>query len=78
MQELLKPMVHAAGIDEDSDSGSAGALADFATEALGQGLSSRGGLGIAKSVIRNLSHNETGSRSASNPGGVELRASTSG
>jgi Rod binding domain-containing protein len=60
MKELLKPMAGGAGMDGDeSESGSGGALADFATEALGQSLSKSGGLGIAASILRSLSPHET-------------------
>lgn len=59
MKELLRPMVQSEGIGEDADSGSEGALSDFGAEALGQGLSSRGGLGIADELIRSLSRNGT-------------------
>ena len=77
MKELLSPMTHTIGMEDDSESGSAGALADFASGALGQALSMRGGLGIADSIIRSLSRNETSSPLASNLGGVELNASFS-
>ncbi|MDR3796509.1 MAG: hypothetical protein P4K93_00055 [Terracidiphilus sp.] len=61
MQQLLKPMTHGdalTGTDADADSGagSGGALSEFASEALGQSLSERGGLGIAKQIIQELSH----------------------
>jgi Rod binding domain-containing protein len=61
MKELLKPMTGKdglAGEDEDtaSDAGSNGALGDFASQALGQALSQQGGFGIAKSILRDLSH----------------------
>jgi Rod binding domain-containing protein len=61
MQQLLKPMTHGdalTGTDADADSGagSGGALGEFASEALGQSLSERGGLGIAKQIIQELSH----------------------
>lgn len=60
MKELLKPMTGGIGMDGDeSESGSSGALADFATEALGQSLSKSGGLGIAASILRSLSQYET-------------------
>lgn len=62
MKELLKPMT--AGADEEgneSDAGSGGVLADFASEALGQSLSKQGGLGIATSLLRSLSQNEAAS-----------------
>jgi len=58
MQLLLKPMTDSDGLTGDEDSGSAGALGSFAAEALGQGLSERGGLGIATSIIHSLSHSE--------------------
>ena len=61
MQQLLKPMTHGDALtgtdaDEDSGAGSGGALGEFASEALGQSLSERGGLGIAKQIIQELSH----------------------
>jgi Rod binding domain-containing protein len=58
MQELLKPLSSGAGLgseDGDSDSGSNGALGEFASEALGRALSEHGGFGIATSIIRELS-----------------------
>jgi Rod binding domain-containing protein len=56
MQELLKPMTEGDGPDGDGDSacGSGGALGEFASEALGRGLSERGGFGIAASIVREL------------------------
>jgi Rod binding domain-containing protein len=62
MQELLKPMTHGdaltgTGQEDDSGAGSGGALSEFASEALGQSLSQRGGLGIANRIIQELSHN---------------------
>lgn len=61
MKELLKPMTRGdalTGSDEDEDAGigSGGALGEFASEALGQSLSERGGLGIANQIIQELSH----------------------
>jgi Rod binding domain-containing protein len=61
MQELLKPMTNGDALtgvdaDEDSGAGSGGALSEFASEALGQSLSQRGGLGIANQLIKELSH----------------------
>ena len=46
------------GADDDTDSGagSNGALGEFASETLGQGLSERGGFGIADRIIQELSH----------------------
>jgi Rod binding domain-containing protein len=61
MKELLKPMTNGdalTGTDEEEDAGagSSGALGEFASEALGQSLSERGGLGIANRIIQELSH----------------------
>jgi Rod binding domain-containing protein len=61
MQQLLKPMTSGDALsgtdgDEDSGAGAGGALGEFASEALGQSLSERGGLGIAKQIIQELSH----------------------
>jgi Rod binding domain-containing protein len=60
MQQLLKPLTNGDALtgtdgEDDSDAGSGGALGEFASEALGQALSERGGLGIAKQIIRELS-----------------------
>jgi Rod binding domain-containing protein len=59
MNELMKPLTHGSsltGEDDDSDSGSGGALGEFATEAMGKALSEHGGFGIASSIIKDLSH----------------------
>jgi Rod binding domain-containing protein len=56
MQELLKPMTSRDGAGGDEDSGSAGALGEFASEALGRAMSTAGGFGIASEIIRSLSH----------------------
>jgi Rod binding domain-containing protein len=60
MKELLKPLTSedlltGAGGDSDSGMGSGGALGEFASEALGQALSVRGGFGIADRIIKSLS-----------------------
>jgi Rod binding domain-containing protein len=46
------------GEDEDDggDAHANGALGEFASEALGQALSQRGGFGIADRIVRDLSH----------------------
>jgi Rod binding domain-containing protein len=66
MKELLQPMTgedplfgegddaQDSGIALGSGSGSGGALADFASEALGQALSEHGGFGIADEILREL------------------------
>ncbi len=69
MKELLKPMTDGDALtgtedsDADSGAGSGGALSGFASEALGQALSNRGGFGIADRIVRELSH--SGNRHAS-------------
>src|SRR5208282_1850844 len=63
MKELLKPMTGSSSLTgEDEDSGSSGALGEFASEALGRALSEQGGLGIANSIIRDLT--ASGNRNA--------------
>ena len=58
MKELLKPMTDYHGLAgaDDDDADSADALSEFASEAMGQSLSERGGLGIAHRIIQELSH----------------------
>lgn len=56
MKELLKPMNSEDQLfgDDSSESGSGGALGEFAGESLAQALSNRGGFGIADQIIREL------------------------
>jgi Rod binding domain-containing protein len=58
MKELLRPMTDGDGLGDDNgdngDAGSGGALGEFATEAMGQALSERGGFGIADRIVREL------------------------
>jgi Rod binding domain-containing protein len=86
MKELLKPMTGSdalTGEDEDTegDSGSNGALGEFASEALGQALSQQGGFGIATGIIRDLSHSGnklgTGKVTGNLRGNTVMRASKS-
>ena len=70
MQELMKPLTRGSSLTGEEDdsgngSGSAGALGQFATEALGRALSEKGGFGIANSVLKDLSH--SGNKSGSVP-----------
>jgi Rod binding domain-containing protein len=63
MKELLKPLARGSLLtgadgDDDEDAGSGGALGEFASEALGQALSARGGFGIADRIVKDLSHSE--------------------
>jgi Rod binding domain-containing protein len=60
MKELMKPLnrgssLTGADANADDDSGSTGALGEFASEALGRALSERGGFGIAGSIVKQLS-----------------------
>jgi Rod binding domain-containing protein len=62
MKELMKPMTRGSaltGEEDDPDAGSGGALGEFASEALGRALSEQGGFGIARSIIKDLSHSGT-------------------
>lgn len=62
MKEMLKPMTRSSaltGEEDDPDSGSNGALGEFASEALGRALSEQGGFGIARSIVKDLSHSGT-------------------
>jgi Rod binding domain-containing protein len=54
MKELLKPLSSGSGLTGE-DEGSGSALGEFASEALGRALSEGGGLGIANSVVHDLS-----------------------
>jgi Rod binding domain-containing protein len=58
--DLGSDMDSDGGLDLGSGSGSGGALADFASEALGQALSERGGFGVADKIVRELSHAHRG------------------
>jgi Rod binding domain-containing protein len=74
MQELLKPMTEGDGLEGDGDSasGSGGVLGEFASEALGRGLSERGGFGIAAGIVRELSV------SGNKPGSGEVTGKVNG
>jgi Rod binding domain-containing protein len=64
MKELLKPLNSGTSITgEEEDSGSNGALGEYAQEALGRAMSDHGGLGIAHQIIQHLSGNQTGNQS---------------
>jgi Rod binding domain-containing protein len=57
MKELLKPMACQDALlgDADDDGGDAGALGEFASEALGQAISRNGGFGIAGRIVQEIS-----------------------
>jgi Rod binding domain-containing protein len=67
MKELMKPLTKGAAPgdadEEDDDSGdsfgSAGALGEFASEAMARALSDQGGFGIAGEIIGQLAQRET-------------------
>ena len=62
MKELMQPLNRGSVLsgtgdgsdDGDGDSGSTGALGEFASEALGRALSEGGGFGIASSIVKQL------------------------
>jgi flagellar protein FlgJ len=58
LKELLKPLQERSEFsdkDEDADdSGSAGSMREYGTEAMARSLSEHGGLGIAKMVLAKL------------------------
>lgn len=57
MQEMLKPLTSGNDLDGEENetaSGSGGALGAFASEALGRGLSEHGGFGIATHILQQL------------------------
>jgi len=69
MKELLKPLTSddpltGAGDDPDSGMGAGGALSEFASEALGQALSMRGGFGVSDRIIHTLSASGNQGRAA--------------
>jgi Rod binding domain-containing protein len=68
LKELLQPIAKSSGLlgDEDgSGEGSGGVLGQFAAEAFAGALSSQGGFGIARQIVRDLSH--SGNQSATTP-----------
>jgi len=76
MKEMMKPLTHGSSLtgEDDSDSGSGGALGEFATEALGRALSEQGGFGIACSIVKDLSH--SGNQTANGPAIKNLQKNT--
>jgi len=67
MKELLKPMTSGDGLTgSDDESSSAGALGDYAGEALGRALSEAGGFGIANRIVGQVSQSGT-SHSGNHP-----------
>ena len=64
MKELMAPLTRGSSVpgvggiadEADQESGSAGALGEFAAEALGQALSAAGGFGIANRILGEIGH----------------------
>ncbi len=68
LKELLKPVSKGSGLlgDEDgSGEEGGGVLSEFASEAFAGAMSAQGGFGIARQIVRDLSH--SGNRSAMTP-----------
>jgi peptidoglycan hydrolase FlgJ len=67
MKELLKPLQDSLfGDDSGGDNlASQGALADFASDALGRALSERGGFGIANKILDQIGSKEAGKSTTS-------------
>jgi Rod binding domain-containing protein len=79
MKELIEPLNHGnsltgADAEADDDSGSGGALGEFANEALGRAMSEHGGFGIATSIVKQLSH--AGSQNGTVPVTGKLHGNT--
>lgn len=71
MKELLKPLTDSDGLtgeDGDAGMGSAGALGEFASEALGRAISDQGGLGIASHIVQSLAHRSANRSDSPHPG----------
>jgi len=67
MKELMAPLTRGTSVpgvggstsgndEDDQDSGSGGALGEFAAESLGQALSAAGGFGIANRILGEIGH----------------------
>lgn len=68
LKELLDPVAKNGGLsggEDDGDAGSGGVMGQFASEAFAGALSSQGGFGIARQIVRDLSH--SGNQSATTP-----------
>lgn len=63
MKELLEKMTDGGAFLGDGEEGSSSqALGQFAADALGRGLSERGGFGIATRIVAELSQSGSGAR----------------
>ncbi len=67
MKELMEPLQAGHDSLDGSEDGSSSALSSFAGEALGKAISEHGGLGIATSILHQLSAGGNHSGSASVP-----------
>jgi hypothetical protein len=61
MKELFKPLLEDNWAAEGGESGpgAMNALNEFGAERFAQGVSEKGGLGIARSILSHLSHSDT-------------------
>ena len=63
LKELIHPLLESSGVPggdgEQDQSGSSGALGEYAAESLARGISHRGGVGIANRVIHDLAPRQT-------------------
>jgi Rod binding domain-containing protein len=74
MKELLKPLTAGDGLTgSETDTGSTGALGDYASEALGRALSEAGGFGIASRIVGQVSPSNV-SHSGNQPAMVQVTA----
>jgi Rod binding domain-containing protein len=75
MKELLKPLTSGDGLTgAGDDSGSTGALGDYARESLGRALSEQGGFGIADRIVAQVS--QSGNQPGLAPVTAKLRIDT--
>ncbi len=75
MKELLKPLTSGDGLTgSDDESGSTGALGDYAGESLARALSEQGGFGIASRLIAQVS--QSGNRPSMAPVTTNLHSNT--
>ena len=79
MKELLKPLTASDGLTgPDEESGSAGALGDYAGESLARALSDQGGFGIANRIVAQVApgNSQSGNRPAVAPVTANQHANT--
>jgi len=60
MKELMAPLNHPSALFAEESEEQAGALGEFASEALAGALSAQGGLGIAKQIVHSFTRTAPG------------------